>query len=849
MLDTEKDLKEKYAAAIQEERDNTQLLQIAVVLLAVVSFFTTANGMSQYIFSGNKAIAYAASAAVQGVLLSLNMNLPGYLRGIWRQKWNLIYRCLLCITVLCLTVTAIFCSSWFSYIYIAEVIHQDSWGTDSELLVQQVYRTELNNAQEYARTYRIYLEEAVGEKILLIEEEAAQLQDNMVDFGLDWADEEEIYVINGGAAAASYMAPVLDAMEKVNLDNSSQENRDLAAKAVEDAANHISARITAVQQNLDDLDRRITMYDNQIANLTSRIRNAVRDTDITSLSNSINNYTQLINNAVQEQTLLQTEQTQLNNALLRLPVYESFLGLNSSTSAISIRTTLMELQSEFFKQEPDEALLLKIATDIFESLRRGGSENYGDSLSYTNLLVQMNRLIRNLTDYSEIKDIENALSDLNTELRSGRLTAGSEAGESGEPLESTEIIEAPDASESADSPESADSLESADASESADTSESADISESADSPESAESPESTELTGAAESQNPAESPESADSPDSTEWTSSMESDKLMQDSPESSDAADSKNKHGQWQQVWGDRVERLKAQISAMPAYSESDAANGSNTILTESQTNILRGYDRNESSKTLDDSIRRYITNHSAIYQGIIYLQSPYRSLAIFGLILALCFDLTGFVFGAVIAGNPQQGSSFLKTKDSGSFNSNITTGQYSSPEWTILETQNKYNILTGDYECKDGVYYYKVFSNGMLDEWPVEAEKVKAVYTQGIYHVKSPVYHGTKVETEQELLFSNQTGGPMDGVLKDCRLFFDEGSLIKEYEGKGKKAFVTCIDEYVPVHIYNPERGENQTIPALNLTENNKVEVQTGVIALNETGTRVVTIYVIGK
>ena len=89
MLDTEKDLKEKYAAAIQEERDNTQLLQIAVVLLAVVSFFTTANGMSQYIFSGNKAIAYAASAAVQGVLLSLNMNLPGYLRGIWRQKWNL----------------------------------------------------------------------------------------------------------------------------------------------------------------------------------------------------------------------------------------------------------------------------------------------------------------------------------------------------------------------------------------------------------------------------------------------------------------------------------------------------------------------------------------------------------------------------------------------------------------------------------------------------------------------------------------------------------------------------------------------------------------------------------------
>ena len=57
--------------------------------------------------------------------------------------------------------------------------------------------------------------------------------------------------------------------------------------------------------------------------------------------------------ATQEQTNLELESMQLDQALTRLSVYESLLGLNSSTSAITIRSDLLELQLEFFKQEPD----------------------------------------------------------------------------------------------------------------------------------------------------------------------------------------------------------------------------------------------------------------------------------------------------------------------------------------------------------------------------------------------------------------------------------------------------------------------------------------------------------------
>jgi len=848
---------------VQEIRQSgdTHLLQIAVVLLAVVSFFTTANGMSEYIFSGNKAIAYAASAAIQGILLALSMNLPEYLRGIWEKdsskpntgkpsaddsgtegnKRSKVTpgKIVLVFFTLVLTLVAIFCSSWFSYIYIAEVIHKDSWGTDSELLVQQNYRSELYDAQEYARTYRIYLEQTIGEEILVIERQAEKLQDNMVDFGLDWDEETTTYVTNGGTAAAGYMAPVINAMKNVDVDanESIQERRDLAAQVLEDAERNITARMSSIQQNLDDLDSRITMYNNQIANLTNRIRNAEEGTDTTALTNAINNYTQLIGDATQQQANLQAEYIQLNNALLRLPVYESFLGLNNSASSISIRSDLLQMQEEFFKPNPDEEQLLETASNIFSGLRNGASSvanETGSSLSYTELMIQMNRLVQNLTDYAEIKDIETALGDLVTELRTIDMANVPENGGA-----QTEPTGEPDPAGSdgpTDSPEPSGTAEPA---------------------ESSEPSESVEPTGspeASESVAPTGSPEASEPVEST-------------NRQETSKSSDTQN--GQWQRAWEDRVERLKAQIGAMPTYSDND--NGENSILTSSQVGILRSYDRDESGKALDDVARRYISSHSAIYQGIIYLQSPYRSLACFALILALSFDLAGFVFGVVISGRPQPKSGALSKHNAGLIAPAFPAGQYSPVQWSILETQNHYKVLTGDYERRDDYYYYNVFCNGILEEWEVKVEETSGVYGRGIYNVDISLSPGVGLEAEKEheLLFDGQEKGPADGVLKDCRLWFKDGSLIKEYEEEQKCAqgaeaqtnpkdkpktvkkcvFIASIDEYVPFHIYSPERGENRTVPASELRERKAVDVDIAVIALGKSGTRVAAVYIIEK
>lgn len=740
-----------------QEGNNTYLLQVAVIFLAVVSFFTTANGMKEYIFRENGVIAYTASAAIQGILLALSMNLPGYLRGIWMRKWNVAVRCFMIFMALLLTGVAIFCSSWFSYIYIAEVIHKDSWGTDSELLVQQTYRTQLYDARDYAHTYRLYLEESMGDHIVQLEEQAReQLKDSVIDFGINWDTEEANYASDGGTAS-SYMLPVITAMRRAAAIEPSQEDRDQAARAVEDARGNISQRTENIRQRMDTISANLDVYNRQITNLNNRIQNATEGTDVGALTNALNNYTQMFETATQEQTALELESTQLDRALARLSVYESLLGLNSSTSAITIRSALLEMQSEFFKQEPDETRLLDIAQEIFQNLRNASNEQATgeNAQSYTALLSQMNRLIRNLTDYSEIKEIELTLEELIVNLRTATESIR---------VEKSDSDQVPDSNSSGNS------------------------------------------------------------------------------------SAEKEVADTQWKEAWGKRLSNLRAQVSAMPAYSH-EGSGGS--VLSEDQLNILRNYDRDAASRALDDMIRRYIANHNAIYQGIIYLQSPYYQLAFFALLLAFSFDLAGFIFGIVIEGTGRSSHMFEKY---------IPMRDGVQTKWSILETLHQYYVLTGDYERRDGIYHYKVFRNGLLEDWSVTDSKP---YQQGIYRQDQEgnvVHRDALGQAEQTLRFADQRteaaesmsapsqGQPeeaRDGVYLGGQLLFNEGSLLRVMpEGR---YFLASVEEYVPVHCYVPNRGENRTIPIKQLTR--EIDVQIAVIALNRGGTRVAAIYVIEK
>ena len=87
-----------------------------------------------------------------------------------------------------------------------------------------------------------------------------------------------------------------------------------------------------------------------------------------------------------------------------------------------------------------------------------------------------------------------------------------------------------------------------------------------------------------------------------------------------------------WEPLWTEKIERLKATISGLPV---SDSG---------------QEYDRADTLDKLDDAQRLYISEHNPVDQALIYLGSPYWQLAAFSLVLAFFLDIAAFITGLVI-------------------------------------------------------------------------------------------------------------------------------------------------------------------------------------------------------
>lgn len=729
------------------EKSGSQLLQFAVICLAIASFFTTAQGMRSYIFNGEPTIAYMTSGAIQGILLALSMNLPRFMRRIWNEKSKVFIKAIIEIVLLILTGISLFCSSWFSYVYIAETVHKGSWDTDSELLVQQIYRNELYDASDYSKAYRTYLEAELGQEILNLQSLANQLPTQASDFNMDWEREQQQYA-SDNTVASSYMATVINQLKLAFETAPSQENRDLAAQAVTEAQTNIEAALENEQTSLDGVERNLSTYNDQINTLSRQITNATTQAEAVRLRETLGRYQEMQSTAAAQQQTIQQEIFALRNAQGRLNVYAVNLGLSNSTSSISIKQNLLEMQTELFKDDPDIDSLRNLATETFSNLRNAeslsaGSEG-GNSLSYNDLLTRMNTLVLNLNDYASIKSIETTLNDLTNGLR----------------------------------------------------------------------------------------------------------------------RATTSTSNTKWKSVWQTRIENLKAQISALPTFVTSSA---DVSEITESQQRILTGFDRTKSCANLDNATRRYINDHNALEQGTIYLTSPYKGLALFALVLAFFLDLSGFVFGVVDLGAKENknDSGISDNNDretidvSKIFKSMKEKVGENESQWSIRPTANSYKVVTGNFRCEDGVYYYGVFENGIHKEWEVVDDRV---YHEGIYLVDNiAARKGVALsEKHQDVVFSNQgfEKMPQDGVYLNGTLSYHEGSLLfkadvgeeshKSTESNASPYYIANVEEYVPVHCYAPKRGENITQPAIDLAKF-PMKVKVAVLALNPECTRIVAMYLI--
>lgn len=407
--------------AASPQNGGIYIMRIATVLLAIVSWWSTAQGMKQFVFD-QEWQANLASLAIQAILLSLNFYLPQILKKFNDSLWRGVF--------ILFTVVVLSCSSIFSYIFIANYTYTNAgdandinaWDVDSQLLVQSAYREELYDANDYAEGYMESLQTTLSSQISelytmadALEGDGVQVTDNL-DLEGDRARFE-----GENSVVSTEMNTAIDAMEIAVAQDATENDRTQANTILSGLISQISGTIENLQnvqipEAVDTSER----YSANLDAAENRVNNPPLGADTNQLQEAYdtayNNYMTAWNN---EQNL-QNELEQYQEALRALQQYQTYLGFSTAGAGQQISTALLNIQRGLFQSgtsEADPEDLEQSAVNIFEQLLSSNEDFSEDTTEYQSMLTTMDAFIQNLSNYGEVATIRDTLDGMISDLR------------------------------------------------------------------------------------------------------------------------------------------------------------------------------------------------------------------------------------------------------------------------------------------------------------------------------------------------------------------------------------------------------------------------------------------------
>ena len=543
----------------------------------------------------------------------------------------------------------------------------------------------------------------------------------------------------------------------------------------------LQSEIDRLEGQIQTANENVQTADANLQGAQRRLENVPGNVDPTPYENAVTDAAQNYNRAQSRQKDLEQERDDYQRATRRISDYALILGMTESgVSSYFVGANLREIQRELFQPEPDSARMMELATEIFDRLQGSvdlGSQNEADAENQ-NFLLSMRRFVQGIETYRSVKEANSGLRDLIAQLADGTLLTVN----SGEPS-------LPDGS---DTPQDEEII----------------------TPETAGS--NTVL---------AEEPFGSDNA----LVEALENGGALQPGPSNGDADLSRGPDKDadiWKEEWIGAFNDLKARISGLPVYILSSG------VSQEDVPDILKTYERADSTAQLDSTIRRYLTKHNAVQEGIIYLASPYRSVAIFSLIVALLLDISAFITGVII--DRVSSKQKMPTENDDGKPPNVFEPEMDDSAWSVLPGLRRYAFLTGDFMFLDGIITYKIIENGKVKELEYPGPRLNT----GFYAWK--VKELVLVADSEKLLFRGITGGPQDGIYQNCSIGYDQGLLIISQNGSSE--YVGSVDPDTPVYQIHTDHCD--VIPARKMSNERGKKI---VVALNYDGTKIIAIYVI--
>lgn len=357
---------------IEHENSIIFLLRVCTCLLAAVSFWATAQGMVGYTFPKSWQ-AYAASLGVQGLLLGLNFSLPTFLRQCENGGQKAV--------LYALTGVILFCSSWFSYLFIVEQAYSESWESERRILAQSIYREELFHADTYTEMYSQDIQETMVAQVAELYREAMDIDQNSVDVteNLNWAEERETYTAED-FAARDVMDNAISAMENATGENSSADMRKQAGDNLKGLRSNLQSEIDSLGTQIDAIDERVKTAEDTLQGAENRLQNAPEGVDLAPYQNAVNRAADTYEDRMNEKNSLEGQRYDYESAARRTDYYMTLLGMTEDgVSSYFVGANLREIQSELFGPSPDADKMTASAKEIFDRLQ--SAVDMGDDIS------------------------------------------------------------------------------------------------------------------------------------------------------------------------------------------------------------------------------------------------------------------------------------------------------------------------------------------------------------------------------------------------------------------------------------------------------------------------------------
>ena len=399
----------------KKETEFWNFINICSVFLAFISLYTTAEGMNRFFFREDRIHGYLISLAVQGILLSLNLRLPRYLMG----KALPAKAC-----AIGLYVFTVLWSSGFSYIFMSNVIYQDTWMKDAQIEMTGLYQ---EGKQKLTVQAGEAMEKAVGEvlgDVTAFKSRAVQNDGTVLTAGTSVEYQnylplvaedprmlQAIYALQEGKSASGEVSVILDTLKE------KEET--------------LTGELESVTQKLEETDNKLSQLDQQRTELSDKQTKVAAGSDAhSSYTDSINEKTESIRSLKDEKENDAKEAQEIRDRLRAVQSMLSAGQLTQNSASGQTDQDFAGIMAQLGSSEPDLEEIGLMTDNIYATLV-GGTQAGQNMEEYEQLLEDYLKLRSDLGTASDIRGVIAWLEEEDTVAEETERLVKMDGGEEG----------------------------------------------------------------------------------------------------------------------------------------------------------------------------------------------------------------------------------------------------------------------------------------------------------------------------------------------------------------------------------------------------------------------------------